>query len=119
VPARTVTSLAADTVIKLSQIPNIIGIKEASGNLEEIAKIISSSRKGFLVWSGNDGDTLPMPALGAYGVISVASHLVGKQIRAMIYAYVNSSLPSGYNHINDELRFAVGGKPCAPVHTLH
>ncbi len=88
VPSRTVTSLAAETAIRLSQVPNIIGVKEASGNLEQIAKIISGSRKDFLVWSGNDSDTLPMLAIGAYGVISVASHLVGKQISDMIYAYV-------------------------------
>ncbi|MBI4187366.1 MAG: 4-hydroxy-tetrahydrodipicolinate synthase [Chloroflexi bacterium] len=84
VPSRTVTNLAADTVIRLSQIDNIIGVKEASGNLEQIATIISGARDGFLVWSGNDADTLPILALGGYGVISVASHLVGKQIKDMI-----------------------------------
>jgi len=84
VPSRTVTSLSADTVIRLSQIDNIIGIKEASGNMEQVARIISGAREGFLVWSGNDSDTLPILALGGYGVISVASHLVGSQIRDMI-----------------------------------
>ena len=89
VPSRTVTSLSAETTIRLSHdVPNIVGVKEASGNLEQIGKIIKEARKGFLVWSGNDSDTLPMLALGAYGVISVASHLVGKQINDMIYAYV-------------------------------
>ena len=88
VPARTVTNMAAETTIKLSQIKNIVGVKEASGNLEQIAKIITHCRKDFLVWSGNDSDTLPMMALGAYGVISVASHLVGKQISEMIYSFV-------------------------------
>jgi len=89
VPSRTVTSLSADTVIKLGQIDNIIGIKEASGNLDAISKIISQTKKDFLVWSGNDGDTLPILALGGYGVISVASHLVGNQIREMIYSFLN------------------------------
>ena len=89
VPSRTVTSLSPDTVIKLSQIDNIIGLKEASGNLDAVAKIISQTRKDFLVWSGNDGDTLPILALGGYGVISVASHLVGNQIREMIYSFIN------------------------------
>ncbi len=92
VPARTVTSLASDTVIKLSKIENIIGIKEASGNLEEIGRIISGTRKDFIVWSGNDGDTLPMLALGAHGVISVASHLVGKQIKEMIDSFVGGKV---------------------------
>jgi len=89
VPSRTVVSLSADTAIKLSHIDNIIGIKEASGNLDEISKIISNSREDFLVWSGNDNDTLPILALGGYGVISVASHLVGNQIRQMIDAFIN------------------------------
>jgi 4-hydroxy-tetrahydrodipicolinate synthase len=89
VPGRTVTNLAAETTIRLSHdVPNIVGIKEASGNLEQITKVIKEARKGFLVWSGNDSDTLPMMALGAYGVISVASHLVGKQISEMIYSFL-------------------------------
>jgi len=89
VPSRTVASLSADTVIKLSHIDNIIGIKDASANLGEIAKIISNTRDDFLVWSGNDSDTLPILALGGYGVISVASHLVGKQIKEMIDAFIS------------------------------
>jgi 4-hydroxy-tetrahydrodipicolinate synthase len=89
VPSRTVTNLAAETTIKLSQVKNIIGVKEASSNFEQISKIISGSRKDFLVWSGNDSDTLPMLAFGAYGVISVASHLVGKQISEMIYSFID------------------------------
>ncbi len=84
VPSRTVTSLAAETVVRLSRIDNIVGVKEASGNLDQIAKIISEAREGFLVYSGNDNDTLPILTLGGYGVISVASHLVGKQMREMI-----------------------------------
>jgi 4-hydroxy-tetrahydrodipicolinate synthase len=84
VPSRTVTSLASETIIKLSQIENIIGLKDAGANLEETGRIISGARKGFIVWSGNDGDTLPMMTIGGYGVISVLSHLVGLQIKEMI-----------------------------------
>ena len=89
VPSRTVTSLSVETIIKLSQIDNIIGIKEASGNLEQVSKIISNTREDFLIWSGNDSDTLPILALGGYGVISVASHLVGKQIKEMIDSFAS------------------------------
>jgi len=92
VPSRTVVSLSADTVIKLSHIDNIIGVKEASGNLGEIAKIINNTDSDFLVWSGNDSDTLPILALGGYGVISVASHLVGKQIRGMIDSFISGKV---------------------------
>ncbi len=87
VPGRTVVSLAAETVIKLSEIKNIIGIKEASANLEEIGKIISGSKKGFLVWSGNDSDVLPLMKMGGYGVISVISHLVGLQMKDYMNKY--------------------------------
>ncbi len=88
VPSRTITSLSAETVIRLSQIENIIGVKEASSNLDQIAKIIDGAREGFLVYSGNDSDTLPILALGGYGVISVASHLVGNQIKEMISSFI-------------------------------
>jgi len=94
VPARTVVNMSADTVIKLSQINNIIGVKEASGNLEQIERIIAGAKQGFLVWSGNDGDTLPVLAIGGYGVISVASHLVGKQLKELIDSYVNRKTES-------------------------
>ena len=64
-------------------------MKEASGNLGEIAKIIENTGDDFTVWSGNDTDTLPILALGGYGVISVASHLVGNQIREMIDSFIS------------------------------
>jgi len=88
VPSRTVTSLAADTVIRLSHIDNIVGVKEASGDLDQVAAIIEGASQDFLVWSGNDSDTLPILALGGYGVISVASNLVGNQIRQMIESFM-------------------------------
>ena len=92
VPTRTITNLAAETVLRLSQIPNIIGVKEASANYEQIAKIIEGTPRGFLVYSGNDSDTFPIMALGGYGVISVASHLVGKQIKQMIELFLKGKV---------------------------
>lgn len=97
VPSRTVVSLSADTAIKLSHIDNIIGVKEASGNLDAISKIISNTREDFLIWSGNDGDTLPILTLGGYGVISVASHLVGSQIKKMIDAFIDGKIDEAAN----------------------
>jgi len=88
VPSRTVVSLSADTTIRLSKIDNIIGTKEASGNFSEISKIIENTADDFIVWSGNDGDTLPILALGGYGVISVASNIVGSQIRKMVDSFI-------------------------------
>ena len=92
VPSRTVTSLSAETCIKLSQIDNIVGVKEASANLEQVARIIQGARKGFLVYSGNDGDTFPILCLGGYGVISVISHLVGLQFKQMMDDYAQGKI---------------------------
>jgi dihydrodipicolinate synthase (EC 4.2.1.52) len=89
VPSRTVANIAADTVIKLSQIDNIIGIKEASGKLGQVAEIVQGARDDFLVYSGNDNDTLPILALGGWGAISVASHLVGIQIKDMMEKFLS------------------------------
>lgn len=88
VPGRTGVNMAAETTIRLSQVPNIVGVKEASGDLEQMATIISGAREGFQVWSGDDAITLPLLAVGGYGVISVASHLVGLQMRQMIEGYL-------------------------------
>ena len=92
VPSRTVVNMTADTVIRLSKIDNIIGVKEASGNFEQIAKIIQETGDDFFVWSGNDSDTFPIMAIGGYGIISVASHLVGKQIKQMIDSFVSGKV---------------------------
>jgi len=89
VPSRTAVNLSADTTIRLSKIDNIIGIKESSSNFDQISKIISNTREDFLVWSGNDNETLPILAMGGYGIVSVASHLVGKQISEMINSFIN------------------------------
>jgi len=88
VPSRTATNLAADTAIRLSRVDNIVGIKEASSNFGQITEIINRTEDDFLVYSGNDGDTLPILALGGYGVISVASHLVGNQIKDMMEKFL-------------------------------
>ena len=92
VPSRTVVNMTADTVIRLSKIDNIIGVKEASGNLEQIAKIIQEASDDFLVWSGNDQDTFPIMTIGGYGIISVISHLVGKQIKEMIDSFTDGKV---------------------------
>ncbi len=84
VPSRTVTNMQPETTIRLSEIENIVAVKEASGNFEGIAKIIQRARPGFVVYSGDDSSTLPILSLGGYGIVSVASHLIGRQIQGMI-----------------------------------
>ncbi len=84
VPSRTSCNLASDTVIRLSKVGNIVGVKEASADFRQISEIIEGVAEDFLVYSGNDGDTLLLMALGGYGVVGVATHLVGVQIKDMM-----------------------------------
>ncbi len=84
IPSRVVINMSVETIVRLSQIDNIIGVKEASGNMDHVAQTISNTSDRFLTWSGNDNDTLTIMTLGGYGVIGVASHLVGKQIKNMM-----------------------------------
>jgi 4-hydroxy-tetrahydrodipicolinate synthase len=90
VPSRTVRNMEAVTTIRLAQdVPNIVGIKEAVGSMEQIAEIIAGVPDDFRVWSGNDQDTFNLMCLGGYGVVSVASHVVGRQIKQMIQFVVD------------------------------
>jgi 4-hydroxy-tetrahydrodipicolinate synthase len=88
IPGRTGVNMTAETTVRLSAVPNIIGIKEASGDLVQIGRVIEAAGSHFRVWSGDDQMTLPIMALGGYGVICVVSHLTGLQVREMIEAHV-------------------------------
>ncbi len=88
IPGRTGVNVTAETMIRLAQVPNIIGVKEASGDLKQISKIIEEAPPSFKVWSGDDELTLPIMAVGGYGAVAVTSHLVGVQIREMIEAHL-------------------------------
>jgi len=88
VPGRTSCNLAPETVANLAQIENIVAIKEASGDLEQACKIRCLTPDNFAIYSGEDALTLPMLAVGSSGVVSVASHLVGKQMQSMIAAFM-------------------------------
>ncbi|HEY9802513.1 MAG TPA: 4-hydroxy-tetrahydrodipicolinate synthase [Leptolyngbyaceae cyanobacterium] len=87
VPGRTGQNLSPETVVRLAQIDNIVGIKEASGNLDQAGEIRRLTPKDFEIYAGDDSLTLPLLAIGAKGVVSVASHLVGNQLQQMIQAY--------------------------------
>ena len=86
IPGRTGVNLTADTQIRLSQIGNIVGVKESSADMGQIAAIIEGARPGFRIWSGNDEDTFAIISLGGWGVISVITHLVGRQVASMVRA---------------------------------
>lgn len=92
VPARTGVNLLPDTVIRLSEIKNIAGIKEASGSTDQATEIIRGAKKGFVVLSGDDSLTLPLLALGGTGVISVASNIVPKKIANMVASFLSGKI---------------------------
>lgn len=87
VPGRTGQNLLPETVSRLAEIPNIVAVKEASGNLSQVSQIRRLTPSNFSIYSGDDALTLPMLAVGAQGVVSVASHLVGEPLQQMIQAF--------------------------------
>lgn len=84
VPPRAPRNLEAGTLKRLAEIDNIVGVKEASGKLEQFNAVLSAVPEDFLVFSGNDSDTHTIMSLGGYGVISVAAHIVAGRIKQMI-----------------------------------
>ena len=88
IPSRTGVNMTAETTLRLSRVPNIVGIKEASGDLVQIARIIDDAGEDFRLWSGDDSMTLPILAVGGYGVIAVVSHLSGAQLHRIIDDYL-------------------------------
>ncbi|EST13023.1 4-hydroxy-tetrahydrodipicolinate synthase [Sporolactobacillus laevolacticus] len=84
IPSRSKVNIAAETIIRLSQIDNIVAVKEASGNLDQMAAIISGTNDDFHLYSGDDGLTLPILAIGGHGVISVSSHIIAPEMKQMM-----------------------------------
>lgn len=97
IPGRTGQNLQPETVIRLAEIPNIVGIKEATGNLDQASQIRCSTPSDFAIYSGDDSLTLPLLAVGGQGVVSVASHLVGSQLQQMIHAFFNGNVEAALN----------------------
>ncbi|WP_338431338.1 4-hydroxy-tetrahydrodipicolinate synthase [Synechococcus elongatus] len=87
IPGRTGQSLQPETVARLATLPNVVAIKAASGNVEEVSALRQLLPASFAIYSGDDSLTLPMLAVGAQGVVSVASHLVGPQLQTLIQAF--------------------------------
>ncbi|NLO22329.1 MAG: 4-hydroxy-tetrahydrodipicolinate synthase [Syntrophomonadaceae bacterium] len=87
VPGRTSSNLLPETIARLTEIPNIKAVKEASGNMDQVSLLGSLVSQEVVIYSGDDSLTLPLMAIGAQGVVSIASHIVGKEIRAMVDAF--------------------------------
>jgi 4-hydroxy-tetrahydrodipicolinate synthase len=135
VPGRTGVNITVDTLLRCAEVPNIVGDKEANGDLAHSAALIEA-RPDFLIWSGNDNDNFHLYCMGAYGAVSVTSHLVAGQQKRMLQlvhegrvaeaaaihrklcrltdaCFLNGS-PSTIRYILRQLGFAIG-EPRLPV----
>lgn len=84
IPGRSAVNMSVETVVRLSDIPNIVAIKEAGGNLDTMTEIVQNTPEDFSLYSGDDGLTIPVLSIGGAGVISVASHVIGNEMQTMI-----------------------------------
>jgi len=92
IPGRSVVNMEVETIIRLSKLPNIVSVKEASGDLDRIAEIISRTSDDFSVYSGEDSQTLPTLAVGGSGIVSVASHVIGNEMQEMMKSFLNGDV---------------------------
>jgi 4-hydroxy-tetrahydrodipicolinate synthase len=92
IPGRSGVTMSVETIVRLAQIENIVAVKEASGNLDAMAEIISHAPSDFTLFSGDDGLTLPVLAIGGAGVVSVASHVIGNEMQEMINHFKNGQV---------------------------
>lgn len=92
VPGRTGSNLLPQTIARLADIKNIIAVKEASGNMDQVSLLKSLVPEQMNIYSGDDSLTLPLMALGARGIVSIASHIIGNEIRAMVDAFKNGEI---------------------------
>lgn len=102
VPGRTVADMQNDTVLRLAQIPNIVGIKDATANMERASDLIRRKPRAFQVFSGDDGTGLPLMLLGGDGVISVTANVAAKAMHEMCAAALSGDIPRA-REINDRL----------------
>lgn len=92
IPGRCSINISVDTIIKLSKVKNIVAVKEASGDLNAMAEIISLTDDDFYLYTGDDSNTLPVLSIGGRGVISVASHIIGNEMQELISLFENGDV---------------------------
>jgi len=90
IQGRTAVNMTAETTLRCAELTGIIGVKEASGDLDQIGFVCAGKPASFKVWSGDDSWTLPVLAAGGYGVICVVSHIAGRSMKKMIEAYASA-----------------------------
>jgi 4-hydroxy-tetrahydrodipicolinate synthase len=112
VPGRTGVNISAETTIRLSKVPNIVATKDCA-DTDQLTVLLNGVEPGFTVYSGEDAATLPALSIGVHGIVSVASHVVGKEMKAMIQAYVNGDVAAAAA-LHRKLHPVFKGLFCAP-----
>jgi 4-hydroxy-tetrahydrodipicolinate synthase len=92
IPSRTGRNMETETIIRTAAITNVVGVKEASGSCDAVARIVAEAGPEFRVWSGDDSMTLPFMSVGGYGVICTCSNMVGRQMRGIIDTYLEGNV---------------------------
>lgn len=92
IPGRAVANILPETVVRLSKIPNIVAVKEASGDLSAMTHIIANTDDNFVLYSGDDGLTIPVLSIGGVGIVSVASHVIGNDMQEMMKAFFDGEI---------------------------
>jgi 4-hydroxy-tetrahydrodipicolinate synthase len=94
IPGRTATRIEHDTLLRLSAVPNIVAVKDSTGDLDGISRLIREAPPGFEVYSGDDWAAFAVACVGGVGVVSVASHLVGERIHQMLELVESGDVPA-------------------------
>ncbi|MBM7553602.1 4-hydroxy-tetrahydrodipicolinate synthase [Thalassobacillus pellis] len=118
IPGRSAVNMTVETIVKLSEIDNIVSVKEASGNLDAMAEIISNTSHEFTLYSGDDGLTLPVLAIGGAGIVSVSSHVIGNEMQDMISSYLNGNVHRAgdiHRHVLPVMRALFAAPSPSPV----
>jgi 4-hydroxy-tetrahydrodipicolinate synthase len=92
IPSRTGRNMEPETIVRTAAISNIVGVKEASGSCDAVARIVAEAGSDFRVWSGDDSMTLPFMSVGGYGVVCTCSNIVARQMRGIIDAYLEGNV---------------------------
>ncbi len=99
IPGRSVVNMSVETIVRLADIPNIVAVKEAGGDLDVMTEIIDRTPDGFSLYSGDDSLTLPVLSIGGAGVVSVASHIIGNEMQTMAKNFkIGNALQAAREH---------------------
>lgn len=118
IPGRSVVNMELETIVRLSEFPNIVSVKEASADLDKVSEIISHTSDNFSVYSGDDSLTLPTLAVGGTGVVSVASHVIGNEMKEMVQLFKNGDVANAsaiHRHILPVMKALFSAPSPTPV----